>query len=437
MLMGPRIRGPLFVSFKFPTSYLPLDPTYSRERLEFMVRDSQVRLLLTQEHLKDKLSCPSECQVLCLGSEWEELSGQSEEPLESGASGRSLAYVIYTSGSMGRPKGVLLEHAGLVNLVQTQSGALGCGPGSRMLQFARLSFDAAVWDIFLALGSGATLCLASQEELMPGPGLARVLQQAEISIALLPPVALTAMPEGVERELGALRTLVVGGEACSRAQVERWAVGGRRFFNAYGPTEVTVYCTIGECRAGSAAERPSIGWELEGTEVHVLEEGKQEPVRAGEAGELCVGGVGLARGYLNREELTREKFIELPEGPRGRSQSPRLYRTGDRARRLEDGSLDFLGRLDNQVKVRGYRIELGEVETVLGSAPGVKQAAVIVREDIPGEKSLVGYALVDEGTEAPLSGRSSNVMRFCEPCLETRKANPFSESVLKPRSTSS
>jgi amino acid adenylation domain-containing protein len=382
-------------------AYLPLDPTYPRERLEFMAQDSQLRLLLTQSHLREKHHCPAECQVLCLDSGFEALGGQSEQPLDSGATSRSLAYVIYTSGSSGRPKGVLLEHAGLVNLVQSQSRALECGPGSRVLQFARLSFDAAVWEIFLALGSGATLCLATQEELMPGPGLARVLREAEITLTLLPPVALTAMPEGVEKHLGSLRTLVVGGEACSKALVERWAVGGRRFFNAYGPTEATVYCTIGECRVGANAERPSIGFELEGAEVHVLDVETLVPMRTGEAGELCVGGVGLARGYLNREQLTREKFIELPEALRAHSQSQRLYRTGDRARRLEDGSLDFLGRLDNQVKVRGYRIELGEVETVLGSVPGVKQAVVLLREDIPGEKCLVGYVLVSEGTEAP------------------------------------
>jgi myxalamid-type nonribosomal peptide synthetase MxaA len=372
-------------------AYLPLDPTYPRERLEFMAQDSQLRLLLTQSHLREKLHCPAECQVLCLDSDFEALAGQSEQPLDSGATSCSLAYVIYTSGSTGRPKGVLLEHAGLVNLVLTQSRALECGPGSRVLQFARLSFDAAVWEIFLALGSGATLCLATQEELMPGPGLARVLREAEITLTLLPPVALTAMPEGVEKHLGSLRTLVVGGEACSKALVERWAVGGRRFFNAYGPTEATVYCTIGECRVGANAERPSIGFELEGAEVHVLDVETLAPVSVGEPGELCVAGVGLARGYLNREQLTREKFIELPEALRAHSQSQRLYRTGDRARRLEDGSLDFLGRLDNQVKVRGYRIELGEVETVLGSVPGVKQAVVLLREDIPGEKCLVGY----------------------------------------------
>jgi amino acid adenylation domain-containing protein/thioester reductase-like protein len=377
-------------------AYLPLDPTYPRDRLEFMLQDSQAQLLLTQTHLRDKLPCPPRGRVLCLDSDWKALDGQLAEPFDSGATSHSLAYVIYTSGSTGHPKGVLLEHAGLVNLVQTQSRALDCGPGSRMLQFARLSFDAAVWEIFMALASGATLCLASQEELMPGPGLARVLAEADITLTLLPPVALSALPQGVERELSSLRTLVVGGEACSTSLVERWAVNGRRFFNAYGPTETTVYCTIGQCRAGTNAERPSIGFALEGAEVHVLDVESLEPVRTGEAGELCVAGVGLARGYLNREELTREKFIALPESLRALSRSQRLYRTGDRARRLEDGSLDFLGRLDNQVKLRGHRIELGEVETVLGRAPGVRQAVVIVREDVPGEPRLVGYVTLQQ-----------------------------------------
>ena len=352
--------------------YLPLDPTYPDERLRFMLEDSGARLVLASSELAGRLPWFAG-PVLALE---EEAAGALDPAgcwggLLPPVDPRQLAYLIYTSGSTGRPKAVAVAHQGMPNLALAQARAFGIGPGDRVLQFSSLGFDASVAELCHALGNGAALVLGSRDELMPGPGLFGLLRERAVTHATLPPSALAALPLPGPGALPALRTVVVAGEACPPELARRWSVG-RCFVDAYGPTEVTVCATL----APTAGEghRLSIGRPLPNMAVYLLAD--LEPVPYGLAGELCVAGVGLARGYFGRPALTAERFVPDPFGdePGGR-----LYRTGDLGRHLQDGSLDFLGRIDGQVKVRGFRVELGEIEAALAREPGVREAAVVLR----------------------------------------------------------
>ncbi|HEY5954559.1 MAG TPA: amino acid adenylation domain-containing protein, partial [Terrimicrobiaceae bacterium] len=294
------------------------------------------------------------------------------------------AYVIYTSGSTGHPKGVLIAHRGLINLV-AQNEAFGIRAQSRVLQFASLSFDASVWEIFTTLCSGATLVMGSREELLPGPALAQFLKTRRVNVALIPPSLLRLLPP-IE-EFPDLETLVSGGEVCTTELVQRWAPG-RRFLNAYGPTEATVCVTLGECRACTDSP-PDIGRPLKNMRAYILSD-CLEPVPIGVPGELCIGGVGVAIGYLNRPELSAERFVA---DPFANEPGDRIYRTGDRVRYRNDGCIEYFGRMDDQVKVRGYRIELGEIENAILDQAGVAQAAAKVITDEDQERRLVAYVV--------------------------------------------
>jgi amino acid adenylation domain-containing protein len=379
-------------------AYLPIDPSYPAERRAFMLEDSNAPVLLTQVSLR------SECagyrgRILCLDAAGSEVTeGRSGNP-ESGVGPSNLAYVIYTSGSTGRPKGVLVEHRGLSTLAGEQQRLFGVGPGSRVLQFSSMSFDASIFEIVMALASGGSLHLGRRESLLPGPPLLEKLRSEAIQIVTLPPSALMNLPPS---ELPALRTVTVAGEACPAELVERWAPG-RRFFNLYGPTEATIWSTFAECTPCSGS--PPIGRPIANTRVYILDpDGQQVPV--GVPGELCIGGIGLARGYLERPRLTEEKFAAGPVGGR-------LYRTGDLVRRRVEGDIEFLGRLDFQVKLRGFRIELGEVENALGAHPDVNEVCCVVRTDATGEPTLVAY-VVPRGSD-PIS--ASNLRGFLKPRL--------------------
>ncbi|MGH7394037.1 MAG: amino acid adenylation domain-containing protein, partial [Candidatus Methylomirabilales bacterium] len=371
-------------------AYVPLDPSYPEERLAFMLEDAQAAVLVTQQHLLGTLPLTS-AAVICLDRQWESIGRAPEGNPPSLVTPEHLAYVIYTSGSTGRAKGTLLPHRGLCNVSEAQVRTFGLGPGDWVLQFASFSFDASTFEIVMALRSGATLCLGKRENLLPGPALIRLLQDRAITLMTLPPSALAPLPT---EALPALRTITVAGEACPAELAAHWAEG-RRFFNLYGPTEGTIWSTTEEYR-GDGRTLP-IGRPLINTQVYLLDPHLQ-PVPLGVPGELYIGGVGLARGYLQRPELTSEKFLPDPfSGVPG----VRVYRTGDLARYLSDGNLEFLGRIDHQVKVRGFRIELGEIEAVLGRHPGVQEACAVVREDHPGEKRLVGYYVAGQGVVEP------------------------------------
>ncbi len=363
-------------------AYIPLDPAYPNERLAFMLEDTQTPVLLTQKRLMSLLP-EHGAKVVCLDADWKANAYgtaspnalESEENPVSGVTPDNLAYVIYTSGSTGKPKGALVEHRSLCNLAKAQLKSFDVQAKSRVLQFASLSFDASGSEIFMTLVAGATLVLSTRDSLLPGLALIQLLRDQALTHVTLPPSVLAVLP--IE-ELPTLRTMIVAGEACTPELVALWTPG-RRFFNAYGPTEATVCASIAECTDSS--QKLPIGYPITNTQVYLLD-AQQQPVPVGVPGEIHLGGVGLARGYLNQPQLTAEKFIPNPYSD---EPGARLDKTGDLARYLPSGQLEFLDRLDQQVKIRGFRIELGEIEAVLSQHPEVQQTVVMVREDIPGK----------------------------------------------------
>ncbi|WP_229212466.1 non-ribosomal peptide synthetase, partial [Duganella sp. HH105] len=371
-------------------AYVPLDPAYPADRLAYMLEDAAPAVLLTQEHLLSALPA-GDVPLFLLDADAASLDACDATNPSAGTQAGNLAYVIYTSGSTGRPKGTLLSHANLCHLAHAQALAFGVGPAQRVLQFASLNFDASTWEIFMALAAGATLCLAGREQLMPGAALESTLQKLAINHVTLPPVALGLMSS---RALAAVETLIVAGEACSRTLVDEWAQE-RRFFNAYGPTEATVCASVHHCLVGQEGQ-PPIGTPIANVQLYILN-ARLEPVPVGVAGELHIAGAGLARGYLNRGDLTADRFIPNPFGAAG----SRLYKSGDLARYLEDGSIEYLGRIDHQVKLRGFRIELGEIEAALASLEPVREALVLAREDVAGDKRLVAYLVAHDGEQLP------------------------------------
>lgn len=348
-------------------AFLPLDPEHPRERYLNVLRSSSARVLITQASLWSAED-GGRLDVVLMDAHRAQLAGVSADAVQSGVSDMNLAYVIYTSGSTGSPKGVLLHHRGLRNLVIAQIADFGLRAGSRVLQFARVSFDASTSEIFTTLVSGGTLYLAPSEKLYPGEDLARVLQESKVQIVTLPP---SALPLLGRYEFSSLETVVVAGEACSPETARRWC-GRCRLINAYGPTEATV-CASSAVIDASTIGVP-IGHPIQNTSLFVLDD-RLEPVPVGMVGELFIGGVGLARGYVRQPGLTADRFVANPFSAQG----DRMYRSGDRVRWWPDGQLEFVGRRDHQVKVRGHRIELGEVEVALAGHPDVARAVVIVK----------------------------------------------------------
>lgn len=334
-------------------AWLALDPAYPRARIDYMVADAGAEPVLTEVPAGD-------------GAYFAD-----SEP-------DALAYVIYTSGSTGRPKGVEITQRGLAGLTAARVERFGLVPGSRVLQFASASFDASVWEIGGALRGGATLVMARPEELLPGLELVDLLRRERITDATLSPSVLAALPDV---DLPDLRTLICAGEPLPAPLAERWA-RGRRLYNAYGPTEITVCATVEEVVPGA---KPPIGLPFAGARVSVLDE-ELRPAPDGAPGQLAVGGPGVARGYRNRPELTRERFVPDPAGGR-------RYLTGDLGRRLPDGRFEYLGRIDDQVKWRGFRIEPDEIAAVLREHPAVRDATVVLRDD-----RLVAYPVCPEPT---------------------------------------
>ncbi|MFI1206414.1 amino acid adenylation domain-containing protein [Streptomyces sp. NPDC020802] len=373
---------------KSGAAYLPVDTDYPADRISYMLADARPACLVTTaEVAADIPPCEGmDVVVLDAPETVRELAGRRPGAPDLGSlSVGNAAYVIYTSGSTGRPKGVVLSHAGVAKLVATQTERFGIGPHSRVLQFASPSFDVAFWDLCLGLLSGGRLVVVPAELRVPGAPLADYAHANGITFMILPPALLAAMPEDVELPPA---TLLAGTERVSPELVGRYA-RGRMMFNAYGPTEATTNSTLGLCDPDTPAGTiVPIGVPDPGTRAYVLD-ARLRPVPAGVPGELYLGGAGLARGYLGRPDLTAERFVADPFGAPGE----RLYRTGDLVRWKADGRLEFLGRADSQVKIRGFRIEPGEIESVLRAHPGVEQAAVLVREDRPGDRRLAAYVV--------------------------------------------
>jgi amino acid adenylation domain-containing protein len=391
-------------------AYLPIDPAYPAERQAFMIEDAQIGILLTQRSLLEQLpqSVKSGCRVILLDDDWADVTAEPDmmHNPAGGAGEDNLAYVIYTSGSTGRPKGVMVRHAGLTNLVYQQMLGFGADAHSRILQFASFSFDASVAETLVALLAGGRLVLAHQDILSSPPDLLNMMAQQGVNMATLPPSLLRVLDaEEVLRQVPSLHTVISAGEACPKEIALRWSAS-RRFINAYGPTEATVGPTYFVVQSRSdtdgtplelvgvpqGAATVPIGKPIANMKVYILDN-HRHLIPAGVHGEIYLGGIGLARGYLNRPELTAEKFVANPFSP---DHGERLYRTGDLARYLPDGNIEFLGRVDHQVKVRGFRIELGEIETLISKHPLVKTAFVMAREDRPGEKRLVAYLVLHD-----------------------------------------
>ena len=349
-------------------AFVPLDPKHPQERLSGILAETGAPVALTLSTLTEHL--PRGLRTICLDRDREAIEAWGSQRPETGVVPENLAYVIYTSGSTGRPKGVQVAHRGLCNMIEAQIRIFGVSPDSRVLQFAAPSFDASVSEIFMALLAGASLWPVEQDSMLTGAPLGRFLAEHRITTATLSPSALASVPPQPFPEL---RTLIVAGEDCPSHVVADWV--GRRFINAYGPTEATVCVTAAVYDPESWSR--NIGRPLANSQVRLLGP-EMWLLPASVAGELHVGGVGLARGYVGRPDLTAERFVPDPfaEEP-----GKRLYRTGDLARYRQDGALEFLGRRDRQVKVRGFRIELGEIEAVLAQHPAVREAAVGVRRD--------------------------------------------------------
>jgi amino acid adenylation domain-containing protein len=372
-------------------AYVPLDPSYPSERLTLMVEDAQIPLLLTESGSVNQLPNTS-AQAVYMDTQIEKLPSPKEKS-DNRARPENLAYVIYTSGSTGRPKGVLLGHHGLCNLAQTQIKDFGVEAKSRILQFPSLSFDASIVDIGISVCSGALLCIATSNAMLPGPNLTALLDKLEITHLTLPPSALPVL--SVEE----IHTphLIVAGESCSVELAQLWSKG-RRFFNAYGPTEGTVCATIYEKIDGTETSLP-IGHPIANTQAYILDS-RLQMLPVGVVGELHIGGVGIAKGYLNRVELTDKKFIPDPFSD---VPNARLYKTGDLSKFRPDGNIEFLGRVDDQVKIRGFRIEPGEIEQQLCSHPDIENGVVISTQSPSNELTLAAYYVTHP--EAALTSR--------------------------------
>jgi amino acid adenylation domain-containing protein len=380
-------------------AYLPLDPSYPRERLALMLKDAGAPVLLTQETLRERLPADSRT-VICLDTDWGAIATESEANLDNQSTADNLAYVIYTSGSAGTPKGVSVLHRGVVRLVKETNYA-SFGPDEVFLQFAPISFDASTFEVWGSLLNGAQLAVMS-----PGlrslEELGAALKQSEVTTLWLTAELFHQMVETQLENLRGVRQLLAGGDVLSVPAVEKVAreLTDCQLINGYGPTENTTFtcCYDIKPRERFSVSVP-IGKPISNTQVFILDDG-MEPVPVGVAGELYIGGDGLARGYLHDVAMTAEKFVPNPFSIEG---GGCLYRTGDRALYRANGDIQFLGRIDDQVKVRGYRIELGEIETVLSAHPSIRQNVVIAREDRPGEKRLVAYVVLSEEVETIIS----------------------------------
>jgi amino acid adenylation domain-containing protein len=376
---------------KAGAAYVPLDPQYPQTRLAFMLADAGIKLLLTQEELLQVLP-EHEARAVCVDADRALVAEQSALPLGRLASADNLAYVIYTSGSTGRPKGVQVAHRQLVNFICSMQKRPGLKPEDRMLALTTLSFDIAALELYLPLCTGAQVVLCGREAAMDGAELARLLRRREVTSMQATPTSWRMLIESGWEGGGGLKALC-GGEALTPELAERLRGRCAELWNMYGPTETTVWSAVGEVAGG--ASRVTLGRAVDNTELYVLDEWMRlAPV--GVRGELYVGGEGLARGYLNRPALTAERFVPDPFGARP---GARLYRTGDIARRLPGGEIEFFGRADDQVKVRGFRIELGEVEAVLSQHAGVRECVVVAQDVGDGQKRLVGYVVAEAGAE--------------------------------------
>ena len=380
-------------------AYVPMDPAFPKERLGYMVADARMPVIVTQQRLVAELP-PHKAQVICIDAQ----RAASDALVSADVNAEDLAYVIFTSGSTGRPKGVQISHRAVVNFLNSMRRRPGITNRDVLLAVTTLSFDIAGLELFLPLTTGATVVLASREATADGNQLLALLRQSKTTVMQATPATWRLLLEAGWEGNPNLKILV-GGEACPRELANALTGLGASVWNMYGPTETTIWSATGEIKNGDGVV--SIGRPIDNTQIYIVGPALQ-PTPLGVPGELLIGGDGLAKGYLDRPELTAEKFIADPfSGKPG----ARLYRTGDLARYLPDGSIECLGRIDHQVKVRGFRIELGEIETALGQHPEVRENVVVAREDVPGQKRLVAYIATANGKTPTVSDLRSHLAK--------------------------
>lgn len=387
-------------------AYVPLDPAYPQERLAFMLADAQVPLLLAQQHL---VIPPLQTQVVYLDIDVQALTtAQSQENPVSPVKPENLVYVIYTSGSTGTPKGVMNTHLGLCNRLLWMQDAYQLTASDRVLQKTPFSFDVSVWEFFWPLFTGARLVLAKPEGHQDSAYLVQVIAQQQITTLHFVPSMLQVFLEEPELEkCNSLKRVICSGEALLVALQERFfSLLDAQLHNLYGPTEAAIDVTFWNCQGGSNQRIVPIGRPIANTQIYLLDQ-HLKPVPVGVPGELHISGVGLARGYLNRKELTEEKFIANPFSNEPRA---RLYKTGDLARHNPDGTIEFLGRIDHQIKIRGFRIELGEIEAVLVKHPAVREIVVLAREEQHTDKQLVAYVVPNQN-HTPTTSELRNYLK--------------------------
>jgi len=381
----------LLAILKTGGAYVPLDPDYPPSRLNYMVEDAQLSILLTQQKWQHHLP-QTIASVICLDTDRAIISQQSQQNLANQVTANQLAYVIYTSGSTGKPKGVTIPHQGLLNLVFWHQRTFEVKSSDRASQIAPVAFDASIWEIWPYLSAGASLHLVNSETRLSPEALRNWLISEKITISFVPTPLLENLCSLEWPGETELRIVLTGGDKLHNYPSTALPF---RVFNNYGPTENTVVTTAGLVVLGQGGSiAPPIGKPISNTKVYILDRNLQ-PVPIGVTGELYIGGDGLATGYHNRPELTAEKFIP---NPFNNSKTTKLYKTGDLARYLPDGNIEFLGRIDNQLKIRGFRIETGEIEAVLIQHPTVKETVVVAREDNPGDKKLVAYIVAQSET---------------------------------------
>ena len=375
-------------------AYVPLDPAYPQDRLAYMLSDSQLPVLLTQQDLVSVLP-EHQAKVVYLDTDWKNISQENDENLFSGVI-KDRAYIIYTSGSTGKPKGVQITHQAVTNFLNSMQLKPGLTDKDILLAITTISFDIAVLELYLPLMLGAKVVLVSREVAVDGIRLLKLLSESKATVMQATPATWHLLLAAGWNGQSQLKILC-GGEALSQELASQLLARVSSVWNMYGPTEATVWATAYEVSeqqflVGTQKPAISIGKPIGNTQTYILDQYLQ-PVPIGINGELYIGGVCLARGYLNRPDLTTEKFIANPFSNEPNS---RLYKTGDVARYLPNGDIEYISRIDNQVKIRGFRIELGEIEVLLAKHPEIREIAVIVREDVPGDKRLVAYIVPNQ-----------------------------------------
>jgi amino acid adenylation domain-containing protein/non-ribosomal peptide synthase protein (TIGR01720 family) len=374
----------IFGIIKAGGAYVPIDPEYPEERISFMLNDTDASVIVSSKLCKAVIPEAERFKIISPDEDWSEINRHSNEKSSDDIKTEQLAYVIYTSGSTGKPKGVMIEHKGVLNLAMSQKELLRLTPEMKTLQFASIGFDASCYEIFNTLLSGGSLVLCNKEDLLTAEGFENLVNRNKIDLAVLP----TTFQNIIKESTGTISTIVSAGEALNIETAQYFQSKGIRLINAYGPTETTVCASLTDdpVRENNVV---TIGRPNPNQQIYIIDNSK-DLCPLGVAGEICVAGAQVARGYLKRADLTNEKFIS---NPFSKDHDSKLYRTGDSGRWLPDGNIEYLGRIDTQIKLRGYRIELGEIENVLMQSELVSQAVVAITGNNEGNKKLVGYVV--------------------------------------------